>query len=387
MVKPFEITINQAAEIVRRSPLETPVMVWGNTGLGKSEVMHDTAASADLSCLTEIAQIRSQVDFSGIPMIEELTNEKGETEAFTKFTRPIHLPHAHIHGESGLWLLDEFPNAMRSVQAATQSILTRGQYNEYSWPPGWKIVLAGNQMDHGAQTYEMPRPIRNRVMHLYVRYDAETFVDWGGGQPQTLEQVDKANLFPSGRAAAEKAGFRVHPVVRAFLSRVPEMIFVENDGVDAIATPRSWEHASWVLYLIEQNGLPKEMADVMLQGLIGPAAHAEFSVFQEDASLLPHPRDILDGKAKIEKQGDPAVTYVNGKEITAGQLYALSTSLATVVKTTDDMLALFGVVENISASECQMICIKDVWMRHKHEVTKLKEFTKWAAKFKEKLIR
>lgn len=167
--------------------------------------------------------------------------------------------------------------------------------------------------------------------------------------------------------------------------RAPEMVHAETDGCEPMATPRTWEYTSWVMNLM----LPTDLQALMIQGLIGPGPFAQFSVFLQDAAVLPTPKEILSGKVPVEIRKNAKgtrATLVGGTEVNAGQLYALACGIASAAESQDDIEAVFDVVERFHSAEHQVLCVKELFAR-KRQIGKMKQFAKWAGQFREKLAR
>jgi hypothetical protein len=122
----------------------------------------------------------------------------------------------------------------------------------------------------------MPRPLRNRFVHLDLEPD---FMDWSKW--------------------AVQAGIR--PEIIAFLRFRPALLHVADasSDVNAWPTPRSWEMASNVLSGFarrQQNGFfaaTTEIEAQLLEGTIGQAATSELVAFLRLFRQLPSIPEIL----------------------------------------------------------------------------------------------
>jgi hypothetical protein len=380
---PSTITLKQASEVILSAPLEIPVALWGDTGVGKTEVIEQIGRQLGIPTMTAIAQITTPVDWMGLPHIETLDGKK-----YTRFSQPLHLPQPEIHGERGIFFFDELPNATKAVQAAIQSLLTRGEYNGYLWPPGWKQVVAGNQLSHRANTYEMPRPVANRLMHLYVGYDVDTWLEWAAGSEDTSLRTTERS-FPSINDLYEPGEARTHSLVRAFL-RSNSAVFKsqESDSHEAFATPRTWHYVSHVLKL----SLPEDLQMIMFQGLVGPGPAAEFITYLKDTAILPDPRELLTGKATLEKRETSTgraqtFLHVSGRspqQLEASQLYAVACSIASAVKGgkergEKEIEAFFKCLDQFATQEYGVVAVNELTSRLP-EAGRSAAFIKWTEK-------
>jgi hypothetical protein len=122
----------------------------------------------------------------------------------------------------------------------------------------------------------MPRPLRNRFVHLELEADLNDWCKWAVG-----------------------AGVR--PEIIAFLRFKPDLLHTADATSDANAwpTPRSWEMASNVLRGIANRQKTtflsgaSEFEAQLLDGTVGPAAAAELIAFLRLFRQLPSIDEIL----------------------------------------------------------------------------------------------
>jgi hypothetical protein len=206
-MKPSELYEALHALISERVPLH----VWGACGVGKSQIVAQVAA--DRQC--EFVYIRAvqldPVDLRGLPRISA---ERAE------WVPPKFLP---LDGE-GILFLDELTAAPQMTQAGCYQLVLDRKLGEYRLPDGWVVIAAGNPASERGVHSSMPRPLRNRFVHLDLEPD---FMDWCKW--------------------AVKAGIR--PEIIAFLRFKPALLHDREatSDVNVWPTPRSWEMASNVL--------------------------------------------------------------------------------------------------------------------------------------------
>jgi hypothetical protein len=257
---------------------QTPIMVVGAPGIGKSSVIQQVAAELGLDVIDlRLGQI-PPMDIRGLPVVED---------GISRYARPEWLP---VEGR-GILFLDELTNAAPTVQGLAQQLLLDRCVGEHKLGDGWFIVAAGNAREHGAATHGMPTPVANRMFHFSL--EAE-FSCW---KTYALKQ-------------------RLHEDVVGFLSFRPELLFRLDRKESAFPTPRSWEGAS----RLHQLGMAVDPA-------VGQGAAEEFRVYCEVVAELPNLTQILEG------HGD-SVSFP--EEITAR--YAVCVGLAMRVQ--DEVQAL-----------------------------------------------
>ena len=125
---------------------------------------------------------------------------------------------------NGILFLDELTSAPQMTQAGCYQLVLDRKLGEYVLPDGWVVIAAGNPASERGVHFAMPRPLRNRFVHLDLEPDLDDWCRW-----------------------AVKA--QVRPEIIAFLRFKPELLHTADVTSDANAwpTPRSWEMASQVL--------------------------------------------------------------------------------------------------------------------------------------------
>jgi MoxR-like ATPase len=176
----------------------------------------------------------------------------------------------------GILFLDELTAAPQMTQAGCYQLVLDRKLGEYHLPDDWVVVAAGNPASERGVHFSMPRPLRNRFVHLSLEPD---FEDWC--------------------QLAVHAGLRSEIV--AFLRFKPALLHDANatSDVNAWPTPRSWQMASNVQsgFARRQNGGfftgAKEIEAQLLEGTIGPAAATELVAFLRLFRDLPSIDEIL----------------------------------------------------------------------------------------------
>jgi hypothetical protein len=141
---------------------------------------------------------------------------------------------------------------------------------------GATVLSAGNPASERGVHFAMPRPLRNRFVHLDLEPDLDDWCRW-----------------------AVKA--QVRPEIIAFLRFKPELLHTADTTADANAwpTPRSWEMASHVLLGIARRQKTQlltgtsEFEAQLLDGTVGPSATSEFVAFLRLFRQLPSIDEIL----------------------------------------------------------------------------------------------
>jgi hypothetical protein len=224
-----------------------PLMIWGDVGIGKSSMIYQFGEilegrtgrkvqvfTINCSCLGDTADIR------GLPMPNK---ETGKTEWFQHEL----LPEMNGYDDNRICIvfLDELPAAPTYVQIALNEFLLEGSLGSYKLPPDSWVVAAGNRAEHGNICADNSA-IADRLVHMYVQCNAGVWL----------------------RDVAEPKNF--HPYVVTYLERHPDHLhtgdYLDHSAV-VLATPRSWEAVSNLLY---DNDDPElSYVHVLIMGLVG----------------------------------------------------------------------------------------------------------------------
>ena len=74
--------------------------------------------------------------------------------------------------------LDEITAAPQSVQAAAYQITLDRVIGEHKLPENCIVIAAGNRVTDKSVAYNMPRALANRLLHITVKGDPDSWHDW-----------------------------------------------------------------------------------------------------------------------------------------------------------------------------------------------------------------
>jgi MoxR-like ATPase len=239
----------------------TPVMLWGPPGVGKSDMIRQTAQRHQVPVIDIRLSQMEPSDLRGIPF---------RNGAHVEWATPAILPDAQRHGETGILFLDEITSTPPSVSAAAYQLILDRRLGEYQVPDGWAIFAAGNRQGDRGVTYAMPAPLANRFSHFEVEAHLDDWVAWA-----YAHSIDER--------------------VIAFLRFRPELLFDFDPAHNPVAfpSPRSWEFAHRSLHKFSEQG---ELLQGALQACVGPAAGIELTAFVNSLDKMPDLDDILAGR-------------------------------------------------------------------------------------------
>lgn len=244
------------------------VMLWGAPGVGKSQGVRQVAqkiekATGKKAVVTDVRLLLfNPVDLRGIP-----TANADRTLAV--WLKPQIFQMDPSDEVVNLLFLDEISAAPPSVQASAYQITLDRTVGEHRLPENCLIIAAGNRVTDRSVAYTMPKALANRLCHIEVIGEAESWQRW-----------------------AEGAG--IHPTVRSFLLRYPDRLMrfeSDSDGL-AFATPRSWEMVSNIL-----NDVSSDVKAVfpLIVGCVGEVTAYELLEWNRAFDRLPSMNEIFAG--------------------------------------------------------------------------------------------
>ena len=275
------------------------MFLWGPPGIGKSELVESIAEEMQGHMIDLRLGQMDPTDIRGIPFYNKENN-------LMDWAPPIDLPSAEDAAKYPVvtLFLDEMNSAAPSVQAAAYQLVLNRRIGKYELPDNVVIIAAGNREGDKGVTYRMPAPLANRFVHLEMKVDYDSWLQW----------------------ATEN---RVHKDVIGYISFAKQDLydFDPKSSSRAFATPRSWSFVSDLL----DDGISDSTITDLVAGTIGDGTAVKFMAHRKIASKLPRPEDVLAGKVK----------ELGIKEISA--MYSLTISMCYELK---DAYAKFGKEEN-----------------------------------------
>ena len=315
--------------------IRQPVFLWGAPGVGKSQVVAQTAHSLGYALRDIRAILLDPVDLRGIPRI---TPEGG-----TQWCPPSFLPGPQ-DARHGVLFLDELNAAPPLVQAACYQLVLDRRIGEYVLPDGWVVVAAGNREGDRSVTHRMPTALSNRMVHLEFEVSLEDWQRW-----------------------AARSG--IMPEVRAFLQFRPKLLhdFDPRSASRAFASPRSWAFVSSML----KYGPDPSVEYDLFRGAVGEGAAAEFMGFLQVWRTLPSAEGILRDPQSAPVPAEPAA------------LCAVSECLAEYA-TGDSMPAVICYIERLPV-EFGVLCMRHAVCRDK-SLVESPAFAHWAQNHADVLV-
>lgn len=290
---------------------QIPLMIWGAPGIGKSDLVRQTAAATDRPLIDLRLSQLEPTDLRGIPV---------HVDERVRWVPPEELPDAERDGPVGILFLDEINAAPPAVSAAAYQLILDRRLGQYRLPDGWMIVAAGNRLDDRGITYAMPAPLANRFMHVELQVDVDVWLNWARREGISERLTD-------------------------FLDNEPHWLshFDAEQEIAAFPSPRSWVFTHRIL---QRRQSDDAVTLGQIAACVGPDAAAALARhWQSNNGLqdwLSDPealRDIDD----LERQIDISQEI---RDAVRGQRLRIDQALLLARHLTDDRLA-FGLVEQL----------------------------------------
>lgn len=243
--------------------LREPIMMWGQPGVGKSDLVSQVAAHHNAVLVDIRLSQYDSVDLRGIPSPDTAT---GLTVWFAPATLPFVGNPAFATDRPILLFLDEINAAQPSVAAVAYQLIHDRAVGEHKLLPNVVIVAAGNRETDRGVTNRQPLPLANRFTHIEIGVDVDAWCAW----------AQDAGLPMIGIAFMQ---FR-KPLLSTFDPAKPDKAF---------ATPRTWAKA--LRYFA--SSMPDSVRHAAMAGAIGDGPAAEFWGFAEVWQNILKPSQII----------------------------------------------------------------------------------------------
>lgn len=248
----------------------TPIMLWGPPGIGKSSLIHQISAELNCDVLDlRLAQLEP-TDLRGVPMPnretgradwflpgfwpiraeEATTREVTVVDAKGKATKKkVKVPAGCSPTGPGIVFLDEIEKAPVSVKNASLQLVLDRMIGTYKLPDDWALVCAGNREEDGCFSAPLGAALSNRMIHLEIEPDVESWAAWARDNEISEDVI-------------------------GFLHFKPELLYKQTED-HAFPSPRSWEMGSKLVESVKTQRERKEL----LGASVGRAAASEYTVW------------------------------------------------------------------------------------------------------------
>lgn len=330
----------------------TPAMLHGSPGVGKTEGIEGIARALGIPCHTETLSTMESVDLRGLPGQD---GHGGVVWSKPDFLLKLERLCAESPSGECLFFLDEINSNSQSVQVPSMQMFRKREIGPHKLPDGVRLVAAGNFQTDRAAAQRMGTALANRLAH----FDVDAPVD-----PESV------------RAWAKwAASAQIHPMMIAFImlrgaengqrgqpGYQPGCLFnfrPDDANARAFASPRSVAEAA------KFCDAPDHLRRYLVESLCGDAFAAEFEGFVRVYKSAPPVLAILSNPTGCAVPSEPGVQYA----------VALALSRAADASNFDSVLTYVARI----GREFEIVTATDA-IRRNPDLTDTKAFITWAAR-------
>lgn len=240
------MTIKEAQQLIfniNQKELQTPVMLIGATGIGKSYSIKDLCKENNLGYIDLRLATQEVTDLIGIP---RTVKQEGK-EPRTVWTKPDWFPEK---GTKGILALEEVNRAPEDVRQAIFQLLTEWRLHTHTLPKGWSIVALINPDNGNYHVNQLGPAFRRRFIQIII--EPPNVIDWSiWAKKNKLEDS----------------------VIR-FVGQFPKLLNKQEDvNIEAQPTAAGWH---MVASLIQNNVIPNKCMHEVVAGVVGIEAATTF---------------------------------------------------------------------------------------------------------------
>lgn len=268
--------------------------------LGNNGIRYCTEPEISVECLTAKARIIRQDLNSFVVSLD------GEATKGTVIWRVTGKSHAIL-------ALEEFNSAPPAVMAAAYQLVLDRRIGDYIVPDGVMLTAMGNRRGDKGVTFEIPKPVANRFVHVEMAVNFENWQSWA------IEQ-------------------QIHPDVLGYLSKWRSHLFDDEFAKKpdhSFATPRSWEFVSKIVAQTSNS----TVMNALICGAVGEANGTQFIAHRKFMADMPSVDGILGGLIVEFIPKHPEYTTQIAYSTCVQICYALRSEWSAVVSKYRDELA------------------------------------------------
>jgi len=259
-------------------------------GIGKSALGHQISDKNLLSMIDVRLSQADPADLNGFPFI--MPHDKNTASTIQKRIKAGYVPMETFpiegdeipEGKQGwLIMMDEFPSAPISVQAAAYKIVLDKAVGMHRLHKNVAIIAAGNKMSDKAIVNRQGTAMQSRLIHLMIRVCNTAWMNW---------------------ANKNAIDYRV----KSFIEFRPELLhkFDPNHNDLTFPCPRTWEFMSKIVKPWKDIQMEKL---AVLAGTVGDGAAREFFSYCKVFGRIPTINDILADPEHCTLGDEPSIHY------------------------------------------------------------------------------
>jgi hypothetical protein len=326
MINTISCTPDEAKDLIKKlQNLKMSIMLWGATGVGKSETVRQLAKELGAE-LRDIRLCQKQpTDIGGLPALDHQRKQ-------TVFYPPAFLG-PRRDKKPVILFFDEISLAMDDTRSAVLGILEERRQASVEIPDNWLIIAAGNRPEDLANARGLGAAANRRLLHIVIEPQLEA----------TINHFIKIGIIPE---------------VLAFLKVFPQHLSGEESARtqkhELYPRPASWKKVSDVYDALRKSS--PHLRQIAIAGIIGDSVAAEFMLMAEEIKNMKSVDELLEIQRKTpDKIGNHLPTTLNG-------LYALSFAIATSAseKTAFELIELINRFDEQTIEAFSVLPMRDL---------------------------
>lgn len=295
---------NQELVLAAALATNTPVLLWGSPGIGKTATVYALAEAHGWPVKTVIASIHEPSDFSGLPYPD------GTQARYLPPDWALELAREAQEAEGAILFLDEITTAPFSVQVALFRLVLERTIGQFTLPQNVRVIAAANPPDEVVGAWELPAPLANRFAHLDFQPLGPQ--DWIQGLIQGFQAPEIPVIRDWTRAYPQAVG-----LITGFLQSRPELLhqFPQDPSKRSKAWPsrRSWAAAARMLSAALTVSQDEGAIASVVGSCVGMPVGLELAALVGGDVLL-DPREALEkpDKVQLPDRHDKLIVLLSG---------------------------------------------------------------------------
>jgi hypothetical protein len=273
---PYSVTALEAGDAIFSAAkslfvgvLYLPIMLWGDSGVGKTQSIVEAARRLKANLFTIHAVDREPTEIVGINWVVN-----GEMKRLA----PGDIP---FNDEPNILFFDEVPQAPMMNKNVIARVVHERMVGNNPLGKRTYVCCAGNYAHNRAGTTPMPAHLNLRMSHLDVVVSYEQWLLWA-------------------------ATHGVHPYVSGYIRLQPDRIHKPDPSLRASPNPRSWHRVGE----IEFTGMTGQARKSMIVGTLGMDAGTAYLDRTDMLKDMPDPHEVLKDPARAEVPKDRGTLFV-----------------------------------------------------------------------------
>ena len=291
-----------------------PVMIWGNPGEGKTEMVKKFAERMNKKTYLFYANKCEPSDIGGIPFTADIFDKDGNfVEKTVKHAKPDYIKLFEKEGDRNILFVDELTTCNPSIQGALLTVILDCNYGDFQIAKDTFRIGAGNY-NNVIGTHKVNMALMNRFVHIFWKSKPERWAsgfitgfsnsenaiinNYDGQHPdedfiETYSTIvdNKGNILNTDHKEKVTKDLYYKQAIGKFvvanpqyfrLDELPTLTDVKNV---AYPTPRTWEYVHKILTKLDRNTTDKNTGENLLseliKGTVGEEAGIAFMKYLE----------------------------------------------------------------------------------------------------------